>query len=415
MNCGYGVMNMPQKSGTNNQSVSNMNRAIVMQYLKKNGVCTRSEISKSIGLTGASITKIVASLIDLNIVTEAEFADNDVKRSNRSIGISLNASVYKVVAVKLSRRSFSVGVFDISGSNYERQSEKITKSDTLLDVTSRINKKIAAYMCKFDDITAIGIAVPGPYSKKTGELLLMTEMESWVSVPIKKQFDGIYNIPVFIEHDANAGALAEWWFGNQSQVLKGTLVHFLVGEGVGAGILTNGSLHSSNNGTAGEIGHISIDIHGGQCPCGNFGCLEKYCSSIAFVARANVLIPKYRNSRLHTIKNLTARDIFMAADFGDELAKMLVEEVGTYIGYGIVTLVNAYDPNVIVISNEMAQGGARLLSAAKKVAKERLLPCIYDGVSIELTDFLSDPVLYGAAAVATDQLLQRPNIFFKHY
>lgn len=401
---------MSGRRGANNESVSNINRALVIQYLKKNGICTRSEISKAISLTGASITKIIASLIELGIVTEKEFTDTDIKRGNRSVGISLNAEVYKVIAVKLARRSFSVGVFDIGGGSYESMSNNVSSNDTLFEVASKIKSEISEYLSKYKDVAAIGIAVPGPYSRKNGELLLMTEMENWKNVPLKEQFEGIYDMPVFIEHDANAGALAEWWFGNQKQVLNGTLVHFLVGEGVGAGVITNGSLICGSNGIAGEIGHISIDVHGEQCSCGNFGCLEKYCSSIAFVKRARVLLPKYPMSQLNQIDVLDAKAIFKAANSGDELSLKLTEEVGTYIGYGIVTLMNAYDPNTIVISNEMAAGGEKLLNEAKRVAKERLISCLYDDVDIVLSDFSGDSVLYGAAAVATDHLLRKPNI-----
>lgn len=402
---------MRYAKGANNESMANINRALIIQYLLKNGVATRAEISKAIELTGASITKIIASLIESGLVNETSFED-DVKRGNRAVGISLNPERYKVIGAKVSRRSFSVGVFDISGKQYDRVSQAVHASDTLEQVASSIRGEIDRYLVDFPEVIAIGVAVPGPYNRRTGEVLLMTEMDNWQNIPLKQEFVGRYNIPVYVEHDANACALADWWFDNLSSV-RGTMVNFLVGEGVGAGVIGGGALLSGSNGIAGEIGHISINFNGEQCACGNYGCLERYCSSLAFVKRAYIQLNRHKGSSLHLMQPLTAGKIFEAANAGDSLALQLVEDVAAYIAYGVVTLVNAYDPSVIVISNEMAEGGELMLEHIKKIAKERLLPCLYDNLTIICSRFNHDPILYGAAAVATDRFVRWPSDFLK--
>lgn len=402
---------MQYAKGANNESMANINRALIIQYLQKTRIATRAEISKAIELTGASITKIIASLIESGLVSETAFED-DVKRGNRAVGISLNPKRYKVIGAKISRRSYSVGVFDISGKMYERTSKAVHPSDTLDQVASSIRSDLDRYLSEYPEVIAIGIAVPGPYNRKTGEMLLMTEMDNWQNISIKQEFANRYDVPVYVEHDANACVLADWWFDNRSSA-RGTMVNFLVGEGVGAGVIGGGSLFSGSNGIAGEIGHISINFNGEQCACGNLGCLERYCSSLAFVNRANIQRERRAESSLNQMQPLTAEKIFEAANLGDSLALQLVEEAAAYIAYGVVTLVNAYDPSVIVISNEMAQGGQILLEGVKRIARERLLPFLYDNLTVTCSRFEQDPILYGAAAVATDRFVRWPSDFLK--
>lgn len=392
--------------GANNEDLLAMNSAVIVQYLKKNGVCSRVEISRATGLTQASISKTISMLMECGIVKEVGFISG--QKGRRSIGVSLVEDNHKVIGVRLSRRSFSVGLFDIGGNSYEVLSEIIDEKQEFNYTIGRIKTAIDQYLKRFSDVVAIGVAVPGPFQKTQGKIALITEMNNWLNIPLVDEFANAYSLPVIFEHDANAGAFAEWWFGNQSKDGIGTLVYFLVGEGVGAGVLVDGDIFNGSQGIAGEIGHISVDVNGDKCKCGNHGCLELYSSSLAFVKHANSLLKDYPNSILNKCYKITADEIFNAARQGDELALKLVKRAGKYIGYGIVTIVNAYDPDVVVVGNLMANGGELILKEAKAVVKERVLESIYENLDIVLSDFSTDPILYGAAAVAIDHFLKHP-------
>lgn len=395
--------------GTNNEDLLAMNRSLVVQYLKKHGICSRAEISKAIGLTQASISKITATLIEYGIVKEVGYISGE--KGRRSIGIALVEDYYKVIGVKISRRSFSVGVFDIGGNLKGVYSETISKGQGFDYTMSRVKPIIDEYMNRFANIVVIGVAVPGPYQKSQGKIALITEMDDWTDISLKDEFYNLYDIPIVIEHDANAGALAEWWFGTQWNSIEGTLVHFLVGEGVGAGVLVDGNIFYGHQGIAGEIGHISVDVNGERCRCGNYGCLEMYCSSIAFVNYAKAMLKNHKDSTLNKHYKLTENDIFNAAKKNDPYALKLVKRAGRYIGYGVVNIINAYDPDIIVISNIMARGGQMILDEVKSVVKERVLESIYKNLEIVISNFSNDPILYGAAAVAIDYFLKRPSVF----
>jgi predicted NBD/HSP70 family sugar kinase len=395
--------------GAKNEDLLFLNSAMITQYLKRNGICSRVELSRATALTPASISKTVSMLIECGIVKEVGLISG--KKGRRSIGLSLVEDRYLVIGVKLSRRSFSVGVFDIGGNMYDVFSEAIEEKQEFGYTMERIKSVIDRYLERFSNVVVIGLAVPGPFQRTEGKIALMTEMNNWFDLPLVDEFVNAYSIPVIIEHDANAGAYAEWWFGAHSTVQKGTLVYFLVGEGVGAGVLVNGSILYGSQGVAGEVGHISVDVSGEKCACGNRGCLEMYLSSIAFVKHATKLLPKHPDSVLNGYSNLTSDDIFSAAEAGDQFAIELVKRAGMYLGYGIVTIVNAYDPSIVVVGNSMAKGGQRILNAAKAVVKERILPAIYKDLKIVLSDFSEDPILLGASAVATDYFLKNPGLY----
>lgn len=403
------------KKGTNNEDVSNMNQIFIVQYLQRHGVSTRAQISKAMGLTQASVSKITGRLIEMGIVEETGFLTG--AKGRRSVGIYLCANQRKVIGVKLSRRTFTVGCFNMSGKCLGSHAEQFSEKELLPEIFKRIKALIHQYLKQYPDVCAIGVAVPGPFLKDDGTILLITAMGGTKAenVCISKEFDSrqFGDIPVIIRHDANSGALADWWFNTTKTRLHGSLIHFLVGEGVGAGIVNDGVILEGSHGTAGEIGHMSVDVNGPRCHCGNYGCLEQYCSSVAFVQYALEHLSEWPESALCRRSPLTASDIFQAAKAGDVYAASLVERAGKFIGYGLVNLINAYDPDTILISNDMAEGGELLLTAARAVVRERMLEGVWKHVKIEISNFQHDPVFYGAAAVAIDHCLRHPELLAK--
>lgn len=397
--------------GTNNEDVSNMNQVLIIQYLQRHGVRTRAQISRAVGLTPASVSKITTRLIDEGILEETGYLSGE--KGRRSVGLRLAAGQKKVIGVKLSRRSYSVGVFDLAGNCVNSRQETFTGERGLRDVFAAIHRDITAFCEVHPDICAIGVAVPGPFLKEEGTILLMTETDGDfvrdVSVRDMLRSSDFGGAPVIIRHDANSGAMAEWWFHALGKRRQGTLAHFLVGEGVGAGVIVNGQIFEGGRGLAGEVGHISLDVNGPRCSCGNYGCLERYCSSVSFVRNAESERRRHPSSSLNHFERLSAALIFGEAARGDALALDLTRRTARYIGYGVVILISAYDPTAVVISNEMAQGGELLLETVREVVRERMPEKIGGSVLIELSSF-PDTILYGAAAVAIDYCLRNPEI-----
>ena len=392
-------------TGRNNSDLTEMNRSAVVKILQQREVCSRADIAKETGLTQAAITKIVAELMRNGIVTEVGSMRGIGNR--RSIGIKLNADKHQVIGVKVSRQMFAVGVFDIAGKIYKKVETEYSLKDDRQSVISAIKEQVHGMLKQYENVVAIGFAVPGPYLREEGYIAVVTQMPTWHDINFIDEFEDEFDRPVFIEHDANAGALAEWWFGNHEKKPH-TLAYFLIGEGVGAGIIEVGNILWGAQGVASEIGHVSVDVDGPRCECGNYGCLELYCSSHALIERAEkktaAVSGESKNSKL-------CNDIFASARLGDKDAMNAVEKTAEYIGYGCVMLINAYGPDTIVIGDILAQGGDLMMPIIEKVVKERTIPELHNKVKIKISDLEVDSTLYGAAAIATDKVLELPSAF----
>ena len=161
-------------------------------------------------------------------------------------------------------------------------------------------------------------------------------------------------------------------------------------------------------GTASEIGHISVDINGPRCECGNYGCLELYCSTPVILQRAKQEFPEIFDNNTHT-RTDDYNLIFNAARNKNEDALKLMKQVAKYIAYGCVTLINAYNPDIIVIGDVLAQAGDILLPIIRETVAKRTIPELFSEVEIKFSALPIDPTLYGAAAIATDKVLTRPS------
>lgn len=393
--------------GKNNEYIQRENQRVILQILSEQEFCTRAELSRKTGLTQAAITKIISRLIEKGVVQETGLVEG--RGGRRSIGISLNADKYKIMGVKIARKSFDVAIFNFRSELLQQVHKIINISLGARSAVESIRQEMQQMIREHSNVVAIGIAVPGPYLSKKGRVAIMSEFSGWEEINICEEFANTFDLPVFIEHDANAGALALWHYKKERHG-SGTLVHFLASEGIGAGVVMDGHLLRGSSGIAGEVGHMSINMHGPKCACGNCGCLEGYSSSIAFAKRTKELLRKHPESSLRNEKRITAATIFAHMNAGDAFSQERVRDVGRYIGYGLANVTYLYDPDEIVITDIMTGGGEVMLNAIKETVQQRVLPELYENISIRLERAEVDVILAGAAALATEGILAQPEI-----
>ncbi|MBW3077771.1 ROK family transcriptional regulator [Bifidobacterium simiiventris] len=387
-------------------SISESNRSRILQHLYHNGISSRAQIAKALELTPAAITKITARLLEAGIITET--GDLEGIKNRRSIGLKLDTALFHVVGVKFARSLVEIGLFDLAGNRISLE-DLPTVSDSTIPATIRsIHEHVNRLLAADDEIVAIGIAVPGPYLRDQGRTAVVSSMAGWRSVNFIEEFADAFPVPVYIEQDARAGALAQYLFDRDSTCEN--LAYYLIGEGVGLGVIDNGRLIDGAQGAATEIGHISVDVHGIPCDCGNVGCLERYCSAVAVHEQivANDLVPGAANMT-HTE---ACRALFAAANDGDERSLDLVHRIGRYAGYGCVTILNAYNPERIVIGDIVSEAGRPLLDAILETVAERAIPDIAQATTITLSPLPTDATVTGAAAVAITEFLEHPSVFF---
>lgn len=400
-------MSNPNNAATSIASVSETNRSRIMNHLYRNGVSSRAQIAKALSLTPAAITKITARLIDAGVVKET--GDMEGIKNRRSIGLALDSDAFHVIGVKFARSLVQIGVFDLSGKPLAfREMPKVTE-DTIDATIESIRRTISDLLAEDEAIVAVGMAVPGPYLKDLGRTAVVSSMQGWRRVNFPEEFGSAFRVPVFVEQDARAGALAQYLFdpGNASD----NLAYYLIGEGIGLGIIEQGRIIDGSRGVATEIGHVSIDLDGRPCDCGNVGCLERYCAAPAIhemVVGAGDLIEN-ASSLTHA---QACRALFAKANGGDERARGIVRAAARYLAFGCVTIINMFNPERIIIGDIGADAGPLLLDEIQRVVDRHVIPELNEATTISLSELPSDAALGGAAAVAIVQFLEHPSMFF---
>ncbi|WP_343210590.1 ROK family transcriptional regulator [Anaerolentibacter hominis] len=404
------VTSQEQSSGKNMGDMLDLNRALILRYLLQNEGCSRAELAKYTGLKQASITKIIKTLIENGVVKETGFSAG--QKGRRSIGLSLSYSRYHVIGVKLSWSCLKICVYDFLGNAAEEtlsfpleERFHLHLMDYVVDL---IDQHVHALLKKYPTILAAGFSLPGPFDPRDGVILNNRTPGSHeiITIPICERIMERLELPVFFEHDANAGAMAYWWFHLGCDPQK-VLLHILASEGLGGGIISNGHTLTNFGSRKTEFGHISVDYNGRLCPCGNRGCLSEYCCFEAIQRQIKEQLCRFPGSVLAQYNEVTPDQFFQAVHGHDPLASGLITDMGRYLGYGLCSFITEFCPDIIVISDIMAAGGNLLLDSIHSVINERL-SIFFQKPEIVLLDPQYDLVLLGAATTAIHNVLLNP-------
>jgi len=250
-------------------------------------------------------------------------------------------------------------------------------------------------------ILGMGVGGPGPINSEEGIMYVAPNIPGWVNTSLVKELGDELDMPIYLENDANAAALGEWWMGAGRDV--DNLVLLTLGTGIGGGIIIDGHVLHGIKYTAGEIGHMVIHEDGLLCGCGNRGCLEAYASAKAVVNRTIAEIKKGKKTKLTDIvKNdlgkINCKMVFGTARKGDELCKKIVADTGKYLGIGISNIVNILNPQMVVLSGGMAKAGNLLFDPVRKYVKEHAFTAAVEGVKIVPTKLGPNAGAIGAVA-----------------
>jgi len=234
----------------------------------------------------------------------------------------------------------------------------------------------------------------------------------WRNFPLKKKLEKQLGLPVAVTNDVSAATWGEWRYGSGRGV--DDLAVLFVGTGVGGGIITGGNLLSGCTNSGGELGHITIVYDGRKCRCPNRGCLEAYAGGWAIAERAQEAVrtaPKEGQrlvSLAGSVEEITAATVSRAYHEGDLLARRLVEETGRYLAAGVVSIVNAFNPCVLVLGGGVIEGIPELIQMVKEFTRSRALEAAVEGLEIVKAALGGDAGVIGAAALAQDLVDKAP-------
>ena len=242
-----------------------------------------------------------------------------------------------------------------------------------------------------DAISAIGVSCGGPLDTKTGIVYSPPNLPGWDALPLKTKLESEFQVPVTIENDANASALAEYRFGG-GRGYKAVL-YMTMSTGIGGGIVIDGHIYHGANDSAGEVGHQILLPDGPLCGCGKRGCLEALCSGPAIARRAQATIQAQITEAKTSAKMLLnlagghieevkSEHVLTAARTGDALALQLINETAYYMGWGIANLVNILNPDIVLLGTIAIAAGDLLLDPIRKTVSEFAMPRPAEAVKI---------------------------------
>lgn len=259
---------------------------------------------------------------------------------------------------------------------------------------------------KASQLEAIGIAAAGAIDSAKGLVTSSPHLPDWRDVALKQIVARRYKVDAFIINDASAAALGEHRLGVGRGV--GNLVYLTVSTGIGGGIIINGRLYLGSSGSAGELGHMTIDVNGRRDKCGNIGCLELLASGTAIAGEARRRLKEGQTSALKQIaaggiESITAEDVAAAAQSGDLLSREVIHQAAHYLGVGMVNIVNIFNPDMIIVGGGVAKMGELLLEPARQVVLKRAFELPARAVRIVTAELGDDAGVLGAAIFAREQ------------
>lgn len=334
-------------------TIRDINRQIVLNYVREREPISRAEIARETNLQRSTISAIVEALKTEGLVEEV--GEGQSTGGRRPTMLRLRTKEAIAIGVAITPTRTMVATSDLAGRVVE-QKEFLTDPDPEKTLDQIVQLVRDFVRLNNGSIEAVGLSLPGLVDPSTGNAVYVPYFK-WRDIPVSQMISTAVGLPVVIDNDANAVALAELWFGRPEVNDARDFILVLVAEGVGTGIIFNGQVYRGQRGAAGEFGHMVIGTQAPvPCSCGNHDCWEAFSSEGAAVARYLELAPE--NSTPTGFKELVDRALN-----GESNAKAALVETAHYLGIGISNLVVGFSPEAVVVGGEIVRAWPFIESA----------------------------------------------------
>ena len=367
------------------------NRRLLLSHLRAGATRSQAELARATGLAPATVSNIVRDLAQDEVVA--------IDDANGRRQVRLLPRTGLVASIDYGHRHVTVAVADDSPELHAARRlglEPDIEAHEGLGVAQRLLDLVLDDAgIRLDDVLSIGLGLPAPIDRRTGKVGSPTILPGWRGLAIGDLASERFGRPVVVDNDANLGALAEFRWGAGRHGEADNLAFIKLSEGVGAGLIIDGALYAGPDGTAGEIGHTTVDEYGALCRCGNRGCLETVVSARAVLASLRSVVGA---------EDLTVGEVVRRAEEGDPVCARVLLDVGTQVGRSIADLCNLLNLQTIVIGGELAQAGDLMLDAINVVVARCGIPSAVKRLRLANSELGPRAPLLGGVALAFDTL-----------
>lgn len=408
-----GLDRHPTAQGADIHRIREFNRLLVLNYVRDHGPLSRVMLAQCLGLSRTTVSSIMDTLLQEGFVREGHFLDATPRGGRRAILVHFNADAGRILGIDVGRTHLTMILTNLAPEIVAQRSVSFDTErgpDICLPILiSEIRTFVEASATNWETIAGIGIGIPGPLSTDLHRLSSPPHMPGWDNIDIWEPLHTAFHKPVYIDNDANMGALGE----SRCGAGRGNtdLAYIKIGTGIGGGLILNGRIYRGHQGSAGELGHLTIDENGPQCVCGNRGCLETLAGMRAIVADARQglsLAHKHEPDRNVETGEAGKRmyndieDVVKAAQQGDAACIAALERAGERIGLALAGLVNLFNPASIVLDGSVARSGEILLGSVRRVVASTSLPAAWKGTRLLIGELGATAIALGAALTVLD-------------
>ncbi|MET9220075.1 ROK family transcriptional regulator [Streptomyces sp. NPDC088197] len=373
-------------------SLHRANLERVVRAVRLAGSLTQAEIARSTGLSAATVSNIVRELRDNGTVQVTSTSSGG--RRARSVALSGDAGI--VVGVDFGHSHLRVAVGNLAHQVLAEQSEPIDVDASASQGFDRAEQLVARLVestgINPDKVLGVGLGVPGPIDVESGTLGSTAILPGWSGINPRQELTDRLGVPVQVDNDANLGALGELVWGGGRGVKD--LAYIKVASGVGAGLVIDGRIYRGPGGTAGEIGHITLDESGPVCRCGNRGCLETFTA-------ARYVLELLRGSHGD---GLTVPKMVQLAREGDPGCRRVIGDVGRHIGMGVASLCNLLNPSRVVLGGDLAEAGELVLGPIRESVSRYAIPSAAQRLSVVPGSLGARAEVLGALALVLSEM-----------
>jgi glucokinase-like ROK family protein len=391
--------------------IRQINLSIILDQLRENAPISRAALAEKTGLNKTTVSSLVSELIDMGLVVEIGLDSVGVGRP--SVLLTLNPRSGFLVSAEIGVDFINIIATDFTPRTIYKLNRKINPNQEQQEIIEQVllllQQTISENARSYNRLLGVAVGVPGLVDFSSGTVLFAPNLH-WKDVRLGEILQHSIQAPVLIDNDANLAALGEYSFGAARSF--DDVVYISAGAGIGGGIIMNGAIVRGKTGFSGEFGHMTLDPDGPLCACGNHGCWETFANQHALFEIIRRAVAHGQHSSLSelvkwNLEGLNIERIVEAAYNNDELAQQALYQTGQYLGIGIASLVNALNPELVVLGGSLSLGWEWLKPGIEHEVQARALRWHQEAAHISPAFHGPDACLMGGVAAVYDEILPR--------